>query len=422
MTPAPSSIDQRIPDRLPLLDAFVAERLPPDYRIDVDATVMIQHQLGSIVPLTEALIALGADPRRMYWVDIPYSANATVAARLAGLGIPEANFAAADYTLEQPYAAYQHRRVTELVAELRQRFGRDARLLVLDDGAYFADAAACFEGAFGSLALVEQTHRGMRKVLGDAACRTFAQGTRFVDVATSKPKLDIESPFIGDSVLRALHTALGPHRDAVAAGPALLLGYGAIGRAVATALTDGLGIPRPALRVHDPAPDKQDDAARDGFGPWDAGGPPFTRFTLVVGCSGTTSFTIGDRVFLADGAVLASTSSGAAELSREQFVELADAHAGDHVWIEDRDTLASRDIHSPIRFRLVDRSAVFLNGGFPLNFDGNVNCVPWRDIQLTRALMLAAAVQALGAPGPGIEPLAEGTCEWLTRRFGELTG
>ena len=50
------------------------------------------------------------------------------------------------------------------------------------------------------------------------------------------------------------------------------------------------------------------------------------------------------------------------------------------MWIEDRDTLASRDIHSSIRFRLVDRSAVFLNGGFPLNFDGNVNCVPWRDI------------------------------------------
>jgi hypothetical protein len=141
----------------------------------------------------------------------------------------------------------------------------------------------------------------------------------------------------------------------------------------------------------------------------------------VVGCSGTTSFSVGDRVFLADDAILASSSSGAAELSREQFVELADAHKGDHVEIEDRKTLRSRNIHSPIRFRLVDRHATLLNGGFPVNFDGRVNCVPFHEIQLTRALMLAAAVQALDAPKPGIEPLARETCEWLVKRFEELS-
>src|SRR4051794_37887095 len=71
---ATSPIDQAIPERLPLVDAFVRERLEPGYRIDVDATVMIQHQLGSIVPLTRVLISLGVDPKRLFWVDIPYSA------------------------------------------------------------------------------------------------------------------------------------------------------------------------------------------------------------------------------------------------------------------------------------------------------------------------------------------------------------
>jgi hypothetical protein len=47
--------------------------------------------------------------------------------------------------------------------------------------------------------------------------------------------------------------------------------------------------------------------------------------------------------------------------------------------------------------------------------------VPFDEIQLTRALMLAAAVQALEAPKPGIKPLALDTCEWLVKRFEELS-
>jgi hypothetical protein len=35
--------------------------------------------------------------------------------------------------------------------------------------------------------------------------------------------------------------------------------------------------------------------------------------------------------------------------------------------------------------------------------------------------MLAAAVQALEAPQEGVEPLAPETCEWLVKRFGELS-
>jgi hypothetical protein len=45
--------------------------------------------------------------------------------------------------------------------------------------------------------------------------------------------------------------------------------------------------------------------------------------------SGTTSFSVGDRTFLADEAIQGSTPSGRPELSRAQFVELADAHADD---------------------------------------------------------------------------------------------
>jgi hypothetical protein len=90
--------------------------------------------------------------------------------------------------------------------------------------------------------------------------------------------------------------------------------------------------------------------------------------------------------------------------------------------VHERETLATRSAHSPIRLRVVDRDVTFLNGGFPINFDGAVNCVPAQQIQLTRALMLAGAVQALEAEEVGVAPLDVETCEWLVRRFGELGG
>jgi hypothetical protein len=61
----------------------------------------------------------------------------------------------------------------------------------------------------------------------------------------------------------------------------------------------------------------------------------------------------------------------------------------------DRDTLGTRSIHDPIDIQLVDRTVRLLNGGFPVNFDGRVNSVAPSSIQVTRPLMLGAAMQAL---------------------------
>jgi len=47
-----------------------------------------------------------------------------------------------------------------------------------------------------------------------------------------------------------------------------------------------------------------------------------------------------------------------------------------------------------LRFNFVDREATFVNAGFPVNFDGRVNCVPAHYIQPTPTMMCAAAVQA----------------------------
>jgi hypothetical protein len=40
--------------------------------------LLFQHQLTNHVPQTKALIDLGLDPRKIYWVDIPYTSHKSI--------------------------------------------------------------------------------------------------------------------------------------------------------------------------------------------------------------------------------------------------------------------------------------------------------------------------------------------------------
>ena len=227
--------------------------------------------------------------------------------------------------------------------------------------------------------------------------------------------MTLEPPFIGaavcDSLTRALGNALGHGRN----DRCLVLGYGAIGAQVAAFLHRALGFSADRIHVTDTNPERVRAAAAAGFQPWSRS-ERNVRFGVVIGCSGRASFRIGDHVLLEDGAVLASATSGTVELSREQFIELADASPHDDIWIE-RDALDDANIHADIRFHFIDRSATFVNGGFPVNFDGRVNCVPAHYIQPTPAMMCAAAVQAVQATGKGLIDLDPAFCQWLTGAF-----
>ena len=74
-------------------------------------------------------------------------------------------------------------------------------------------------------------------------------------------------------------------------------------------------------------------------------------------------------------------------------------------------------MHSDLRFHFVDREATFVNGGFPVNFDGRVNCVPAHYIQPTPTMMCAAAVQAVHSTERGLIPLDEAFSRWLDAEF-----
>jgi hypothetical protein len=148
------------------------------------------------------------------------------------------------------------------------------------------------------------------------------------------------------------------------------------------------------------------------------------RYDLMAGCTGYNSFKLHHRSLLAKKSILASGSSAAVEFNRAGFIELADAYPDDEIEVVDRDETRRKGIHATITLRHEGgRHMSFLNAGFPVNFDGRMECLPNRLIQPTHCLLYAASRQALRTPEPGVHQfdpsldawLLEGSIEQLSR-------
>ena len=413
-------IDQRIPtlEDMPLLAGYV-ERLRPGQPLAGVTGLFIQHQLGNQVPMTEALIALGLEPQSITWLDVPYTASSRVRHHLTdSCHIPAENFWVNRYRVLDSYAMYQRRRVQELVRNMLDV--QPERVIVLDDGAYFIEAAAAFKARLPHLAIVEQTTRGFIKIDDYAALKRFSEKIPIVNVAGSQPKLDLESPWIGTAVIAALNHHIAalqqerPGYDLDRATNALVLGYGSIGRQVAIELRNRYPVD---VYVHDPDPVMANQAKGDEFRPWDRNDFD-TNFGVVVGCSGRSSFGVGDYVYLEDRAILVSASSGSVEFSRKAFIDLAATSGADDIWV-DTQGLHEDQIHRPLFLNLVDREAAFLNSGFPINFDGRINCIPSRYIEPTALVMVQGAIQAAAVTEAeaGCVQLDPKFCRWLDEAF-----
>ena len=411
------SMSQRIPNRMPLVDKVV-QRYLDEKPLAGQTALLIQHQLGNNVLQARALIELGLKPRDIHWLDIPYTSHEKVRTELRRLKIPKKNLIVGSYRLLDFYAPHQRIKVQKAIRRLLDN--PPERLLVLDDGAHFLEAAtgfADFSKRLGHTAIVEQTTRGLIRINANASLYQIAQTVPIVNVAGSKPKNTLEPVFIAHSVCTALRHRLRRLKNVTSNSRCLILGYGSIGKAVAKFISSELGIRKSSIHVHDPG---LSDAKIAPFAPWDKS-KRIPQFDLVIGCSGRASFHVGDHVYLNNHAVLASASSGSVELSRRDFIELADESKFDDIEIE-RSKIDLNDVHSDIPIRLLDKQITVLNGGFPINFDGRVNCVPARYIQPTVAMMVMASIQAAREKRKGLVGLNGNFCKWLDAEFRRILG
>lgn len=412
---------RKLPDTLPLLDAFRRANPVPNAFANLDV-LFIQHHLGPLIPRIRAMADDGLDLDRCWFVDIPYSTNGRVRQELRKLGCDEDRMTREFDDPLAPYLPSQIGRTKRLITQfLQARVDIDRDLLVVDDGAFFVRALHDLtrrrsRKRIGSLAkrihVVEQTTRGYRHLQQPSLMETIhTWDIPVVTVAQSYTKNLLESPFIGASVARGILNRL--RKDGRTPGDrSLIIGLGKVGKNVTPAIQELS--PEAAIDVFDTNLELSREVKALGARPLQSF-PETGSYDMVVGCTGDASFPLHARSILADDALLVSGSSGAVEMNREKFVELADQKPDDEIKILRRRATKREGIHASIRFRDAGNEFTFLNGGFPVNFDGLLENLPTSLIQPTHALMFAAGRQALRMNGAGLAYLNFGDDFWIYR-------
>ncbi len=226
------------------LTAIQAETIGPSTFEDL-AIICAIHHMRDFTTMASALGACGADPALMTIID---------------KGYPYRNRDMVDAWLRQELAAtvvsYPDR-ATGIAAHLDRAAAAGKRMLVFDDGGYVLPIVldTMPERVEEFVGVVEQTTSGIRRLdrFEDIPIPVFS-------VAESALKAAVEAPHVAASVIDALTDML---RDETWAGrPALVIGYGKLGRQAAKILRDH---ERMRVAVYDSQPVMLVTAHQDGF-------------------------------------------------------------------------------------------------------------------------------------------------------------
>ena len=377
--------------------------------------VGVQHLMGSTATLFNCLAEDQIPASRVLLLGKPYSTNHAVLWHLQsqlGYVVHPGSY---EYRGVREYHDEADAHIASLLATAIANTDHDeGRIILIDDGG--RAIRMLHEGPFGSsverFACVEQTRRGVRELEGVSLCCPV------VNVAESRTKLVHESPIIAASVRDELMVRLD--RLTAAGIPiekeAAVIGYGAIGGAVAQALRDdGFDV-----SVFDPDAKKREAAASERFHVEATLAAVLGRARLIVGCTGFNSVRLEDYRLLQDNSVLISASSSDIEFAGWHLRSLArscqDGHRVVDVFnlvherFEDR-LLYLGDLDHPCHFlyiaKVFGRRVFLLNGGFPVNFNGAIDPIAPEQIQLTRGLLYAAAVQASETQEAGLHDVSD---------------
>ncbi|AUX20084.1 uncharacterized protein SOCEGT47_005470 [Sorangium cellulosum] len=384
---------------LPVLDAM-AHALAPDVDLGDCFLVASMHLLQDSDAVLRKLERWGLDPRNAVVLGKPYSTNLSVVACLLDRGytVHSSSYSMDErLPLGQALEAAAIDALTATVARWAKAGGRRKILLVDDGGKLIRVAHDHFRGLVDVFASVEHTSRGIFEL------ESTDLRMPVVDVARSWTKRNVESTYIGESVDAHLERRVGridPSKTA------LVVGYGAIGKAVAACLRRR-GI---EVLVHDPALRGGADAPYERL---------LERADMVFGCSGRTTLNEAHWPHLKDGVWLVSCSSLDLEFAAwkirsqprpPELVVRRDGSDLEHGSLRGQ-ALFLGDREDPSHYwycvSLAGRVVHLVNGGCPVNFTGAGVSLPHAKSDLTVSLLLSGIAQASNEQRIGLVPLGD---------------
>jgi D-isomer specific 2-hydroxyacid dehydrogenase, NAD binding domain len=340
---------------MPLLD-WLASNVTT-HRLHDHAIIVHTHLLPNNVPLFRHLAHLvGAN--RIFVIGKPYSTihSAYLQIALAGIEIITINLksgAPYSFAAKEGMDILWHR-----VLESRKQ-NTFSKLIILDDGGDVWTSIPWEKAGDLQIAGTEQTQRGITRILD-----TRMRLPSIISTATSGIKKEIESVFIGQSVIRKLNQVVDYNTQKIG-----ILGMGSIGKAIFYDLLKR----NIQCYYYDPL-DKN-----FGDGKLSSIDELLHKSDVIIGATGQNVLQETPFERVEGHKILVSVSS-------------ADLEFGSVLQFQEK---LSQDPFADITARVHDNlSFTVLNGGYPINFDRKNDATPDDEIVLTRCLLYIGMMQA----------------------------
>jgi S-adenosylhomocysteine hydrolase len=380
-----------LPTRLPLVDELLS-RYDSAGALTNTLLIACQHLLGTVTTQFDYLHRLGVAWSDMWIAGKPYSTSRVAARALANRG---AHVDEQSLFPDDPLRRYRdmfERTLRSTISGALEACETTSyvRVIVLDDGGHLIRMLSGREAAFGGIPIigVEQTTGGIEPL------RVRPPSFPVIDIAASVSKVAYESEHIARSILGETDmrvkrirgdTNLEQERVGV-------IGFGSVGAWVAAKLREYGRTDQ--IRVYDRDARKVSAARAAGFETVSTPRGMLRFASLIIGCTGQRAFDSDLDEAIRPGTILSSGSSGDMEFAG--CITNTDARL-----LRMREEIPSEAartsfgaLHDDYESSNGHGAFWVVNGGFPVNFNGSLDPISARDIQITRALMIAGAVQA----------------------------
>lgn len=334
-------------NKLPVIQ-YLEELFPSDHLAEV-YVIACQHILPSTHMMFRSLFDLGLSKERVAVIGKCYSTNNKTMKNMINEGITVCS-SSNKFVSNQSFDEQFRVSIKEFLAKqiMRMKPNRNAKIIILDDGGELITEAYKLLEEYPNICGVEQTSSGYRKI------DSMELKMPVVNVAFSTLKLNFESPLIASSIIEILERRIGIKK--AQAKDILIIGGGAIGYSLRDAFAESCSQHR--VFIHDLIKDKSEIEY-----------PDYNAYDLIIGATGSKSFSRYYYDQLKEGTILASVSSSDREFDSAYFRALSGKK-----W----------KAHDDVKHNGI----CLLNSGFPLNFSGeDVVSIPLKQIQLVCGLL-----------------------------------
>ncbi len=355
--------------------------------------IFLQHLLGDFARSIPSFERAGISPENALILGIPYSTKPSVVSYLREKRYPVLS------PYNYPFIEDVNKIIKDSIGKAKRK---GQKILIVEDGGYivpllherYLDDIDWFKGA------VEQTANGIWRDRELELKRSLK--IPVMNVAECPLKQLIESPLVGEAVVRNMTNLFAKMGKGIGGKEVLIVGYGNIGKQVADSLKSNKAI----TYVYDFDKTKLLQAKNDGHIIREALAEAVKNKFAIIGGTGREVIDKDIILLLDHNTYLVNATSKRAEIN---FNEL------DALTITDGVSEISGGV-AQVHKLINENNVILVAKGFPVNFYGEAESIPDEDIQFVAGLLLKGVFElADNEFEPGIHDIPEEARQEIAR-------